>query len=371
MFKYRLFGSIYRRLVKPVFFRFDPEFVHDKIIITGRILGTNSISRKLTRILFHYQSPNLELTLAGIKFQNPVGLSAGFDKDAQLIKILPEVGFGFMELGSVTLNSYVGNPKPRLVRLPKSKGLIVYYGLKNEGVRKFAARVLSSGKNKSVIGISVAKTNSAETASVEGGVQDYYQCLKYLAQQKVGDYYTINISCPNTFGGEPFTTPDRLDKLLSKLSSLQISKPVFVKLPINLSLDEFDRLLKVCINYKITGVVIGNLTKVRDPKLIKDTIPENIKGGISGKPTEALSNQLISYTYRNYRDKLLIIGVGGIFSAEDAYKKIKLGASLVQLITGMIFQGPQLIGEINMELAKLVEQDGYKNITQAIGVEHA
>src|SRR5690606_7639480 len=132
--------------------------------------------------------------------------------------------------------------------------------------------------------------------------------------------------------------------LLSKLSELKIPKPVFVKMPINLSIPEFDELLQVCIKHNITGVVIGNLNKSRAPDLIKDDLSEDLKGGISGKPTEALCNRLIEYTYRHYKKELIIIGVGGIFSAQDAYKKIKLGATLVQLITGMIFQGPQLIG---------------------------
>lgn len=367
MFKYRLFGSIYRRVVKPVFFRFDPEFVHDRITLAGQILGSNPVSRFLTRRLFHYANPVLRQSVAGVTFENPIGLSAGFDKDAKLTKILPEVGFGFMELGSVTLNPYEGNPKPRLVRLPKSKGLVVYYGLKNEGVKKIASRILSAGNNRSIVGVSVAKTNSTDTSTDEGGVEDYFQCLKYLQEQSVGDYYTINISCPNTFGGEPFTTPERLEKLLSRLSELKFIKPVFVKMPINLSLDEFDGLLQVCIKYKVTGVVIGNLTKVRDPKLIKDPIPEGIKGGISGKPTKKLCNDLIRYTYEKYKKQLVIVGVGGIFSAADAYEKIKLGASLLELITGMIFQGPQLIGEINQGLVELIKRDGFNNISQAVG----
>jgi dihydroorotate dehydrogenase len=237
----------------------------------------------------------------------------------------------------------------------------------NDGVKSIAERVKHSIDKKSVIGISVAKTNSKDTATLEGGISDYINCLKYLEENNVGDYYTINISCPNTFGGEPFTTPERLEKLLDRIGEIDISKPVFIKMPINLPLDDFDSLLKICIKYKVTGVIIGNLTKVRDPELIADEIPSNIKGGISGKPTEELSNKLIAYTYKHYRDKLVIIGVGGIFSAQDAYKKIKCGASVVQLITGMIYQGPQLISQINSGIVKLLEIEGYPTLKEAIG----
>lgn len=367
MYQYHLFGPVYRHLIKPVLFKFDPELIHDQITHIGVILGSNPVTRFITRKLFNYQNDLLTQTVAGVKFTNPVGLSAGFDKDARLTKILPEVGFGFMELGSVTFHPYEGNPKPRLTRLPKSKGLVVYYGLKNEGVEKVSARIKAAGKKTSTVGISIAKTNSSATASEQAGIQDYFDAAKYLLENNVGDYYTINISCPNTFGGEPFTTKERLEGLLSKLSELKIPKPVFVKMPINLSIPEFDELLQVCIKHNITGVVIGNLNKSRAPDLIKDDLSEDLKGGISGKPTEALCNRLIEYTYRHYKKELIIIGVGGIFSAQDAYKKIKLGATLVQLITGMIFQGPQLIGEINKGMASLLKQDGYINISQAIG----
>ncbi len=367
MNKYKAIGGIYRKLAKPVFFKFDPEFVHDRIIIIGSLLGKFRLTRFITSKLFNYKNLSLEQNIKGVKFLNPVGLSAGFDKNAKLINILPEVGFGFMEIGSVTLESYEGNPKPRLFRLPKSKGLVVYYGLMNDGVKKIIDRIKAYRNSKSILGISVAKTNCERTSTIEGGVQDYYDCLKYLIKEDIGDYYTINISCPNTFGGEPFTSEDRLEKLLSKLSTLSIKKPVFIKMPINLTLDDFDKLLTIIVKYKADGVIIGNLTKVHDPNLIKDKIPENIKGGISGKPTEKLSNDLIAYTFKKYGKNLIIIGVGGIFSAEDAYTKIKLGASLVQLITGMIFEGPQLIGEINNGIVRLLKQDGYGSINEVVG----
>jgi len=363
-----LIAVFYKHFLKRIFFLFDPEFVHNRISLFGNILGSYPPARFLVGKLFRYENKMLEQKLAGLVFKNPVGLSAGFDKNARLLKILAPVGFGFAEIGSVTFEPYAGNPKPRLFRLPKSKGLVVYYGLMNEGVSKIARRIKKTFRKDFVLGISIAKTNCQRTAAQEAGIEDYFECARYLEKEQIGDYYTLNISCPNTFGGEPFTTRESLDALLNRIAKLKIKKAVFVKMPINLKLVEFDELLQVIIKHKIDGVIIGNLTKVRDPKLIKDFIPDNVKGGISGLPTQKLSNELISYTHRKYGKKLVIIGVGGIFNARDAYEKFRRGASLVQLITGMIYEGPQLIGKINKELVQMLERDGYKNIAEAIGV---
>ena len=188
----------------------------------------------------------------------------------------------------------------------------------------------------------------------------------------IGDYFTINISCPNAYGGEPFCGPLNLEALLFELDKIQIDKPIFIKLPPDLSEKELDEILEISKKHSVHGFVVSNLTK--DPVNIKIDKEEfkNVskgKGGISGKPVEDLSNKLIARIYRKENGKFIIIGVGGIFSAEDAYKKIKLGASLVQLITGMIFEGPQLIGQINEGLTRLLKKDGFKNISEAIGAD--
>ena len=333
----------------------------------GNFLGKFKITKFFTRKLFDYKNSKLEQNILGIKFINPVGLSAGFDKNAQLIDILKDVGFGFMEVGTVTDEPYAGNPKPRLHRLIKSKALVVYYGLKNDGVEKIIERLKKTKEASFIKGISIGKTNSAKTVDLEAGVNDYLECYKKVLESDVGDFYTLNISCPNTFGGEPFTKPEKLSKLLEKVYILKNKKPIFLKMPINLSWEEFDKLLETAINYEVGGVIIGNLNKNFQDETLKDKITENMKGGISGEPTKKLSNELISQTYKKYGDKLVIVGVGGIFSAEDTYEKIKRGASLVQLITGMIYNGPQTIGEINRELVELIKSDGFINIEQAVG----
>ncbi len=277
-----------------------------------------------------------------------------------------------MQVGSVTSDEYEGNPTPRLYRLKKSNGLVVYYGLKNEGKEKVLKRL----KNKNIpknfpISISIAKTNSDKTKDEKDGIEDYYETYKYFNDKEFGSFYTINISCPNTFGGEPFTTPFKLERLLKRLREVKSEKPLYIKMPLEMPWEDFDGLLKVAIKYEVDGVIIANLVKDRESnKEILDDIPENIKGGISGRPTKELSNEKISKTYEKYGDKLKIIGVGGVFNAEDAYEKIKLGSSLVQLITGMIYEGPQMVGEINRGLVKLMRKDGFNNISEAVGSAH-
>lgn len=369
MFFTKFVGFSYKLLLKPIFFKFDPEDVHDKILLLGQTISNSSFFSKLTTKFFLYSNDKLSQNIAGVKFVNPVGLSAGFDKDAKIINTLPQVGFGFAEVGSVTYLPYEGNPKPRLYRLPKDEGLVVYYGLKNDGVKVITNRIKREYRKQQdfVLGVSIARTNSEETSSLEAGIKDYKASLEYLVKQGVGDYYTINISCPNTFYGEPYTTPERLDKLFKEISKVRVDKLVLIKMPINLKWDDFDNLLKVVVRYKFSGVVIGNLNKDRESEHITQDYPSFIKGGVSGKPTRELSTDLIRKTYLKYRDKLLIVGVGGIDSAETAYEKITAGASLLQLITGMIYKGPQLIGEINKGLVGLMENDGFKNISEAVG----
>ena len=305
----------------------------------------------------------LEQNIFGMHFSNPIGLAAGFDKDALLTDILPSVGFGFEEIGSITGEPCQGNPKPRLWRLKRSRSLVVYYGLKNEGCEKVSAR-LHQKKFKIPIGTNIAKTNSPGTVETTAGISDYVKAFRQLVD--VGQYFTINISCPNTFGGELFTEPDRLDQLLSAIDLVPTKKPIFLKLSPDLKEEQLEAILQICKHHRVNGFICSNLTKIRDTEKINDeAIPS--WGGISGKAVEDLSNAQIRFIYKKMGNEYAIIGCGGIFSAEDAYVKIKAGASLVQLITGMIFEGPQLISEINRGLVQLLKKDGFQSIVEARG----
>lgn len=355
----------YKWILKPIFFQIDPEIVHDRMISVGELLGKYKITQKLTSLWFNYKNPTLEQNVLGINFKNPIGLSAGFDKNAVLNNILPYVGFGFSEVGSITGEHCVGNPKPRLWRLKESKSLAVYYGLKNDGCETISRR-LKDKKFPFPVGISIAKTNSKETADDVVAVEDYFKA--YKAFTNIGDYVTINISCPNAYGGQPFTNSAKLDALLKKITSIPKTKPIFLKISPDLSKEEIDEIIDISLRYKMDGFVCTNLTKNRNNKNIIDkTIPE--VGGLSGKVVDSMSDDLIRYVYKKTGGKSVIIGSGGVFSAEDAYRKIKAGATLIELITGMIFEGPQVISTINQGLAKLLKKDGLNNISLAIGKE--
>lgn len=355
----------YAALLKPLFFAHDPEKTHDRMLKFGVSLGRSHVLRNMTALAFGYRDPRLAQDILGIHFANPIGLAAGFDKDAELTDIIPAVGFGFEEVGSITGEPCEGNARPRLWRLKKSKALVVYYGLKNKGCEELAEKLRD--KTFSIpIGTSIAKTNSPDTVGVQAGILDYVKA--FTAFRAIGDYFTINISCPNAFGGEPFTDPARLDALLTEIDRIETTKPIFLKISPDLDKDQVDAILKVVASHRVHGFISSNLTKRRANPKIKDACPEF--GGISGKVVEDLANDLISYIYRATAGKYVIIGCGGVFGADDAYKKIRLGTSLIQLITGMIFEGPQVVSSINQGLARLLRRDGYTHISEAIGADH-
>jgi dihydroorotate dehydrogenase len=243
---------------------------------------------------------------------------------------------------------------------------VVYYGLKNAGCEEISRR-LRKKRFAVPVGTSIAKTNSRATVEVKAGIEDYAKAYGKLAD--IGSYSTINTSCPNAYGGEPFREAANLDLLLNRIDSIPSRKPIFVKLSPDLSRKNVDEILEVAGSHRIAGFICTNLTKNRDnPKILDSNVPD--VGGISGKVVEGLSNEMIGHIYAKTHGRYAIIGCGGVFSAQDAYKKIRKGASLVQLMTGMIYEGPQVISEINRGLVGLLKQDGFSNISQVVGADH-
>jgi dihydroorotate dehydrogenase subfamily 2 len=351
---------VYKRLAKPFFFAQDPEKVHNSMISAGALLGSNPITRAATSLALEYQNPMLRQNLMGIRFRNPVGLSAGFDKDGKASMIMKSVGFGFAEVGSVTAKPCPGNPGIRLTRLPEQKSILVNLGLNNLGAVKIHKRLLNQRSGIPRI-VSVAKTNCRETTDPVKGLADYLYTISMM--REVADCFELNISCPNAYGGQDFADPKLFERLAAAVEMMKLSQPVLVKMSPDLTRRNIDLIVKSAAKHGIAGFVCTNLTKHHGYET----------GGLSGKAVQSKANDLLAYMYRKnlqHDKRFILIGAGGIFSAEDAYAKIKLGANLVELITGMIYNGPQLIGEINYGLCQLLKKDGYANIGQAVGDLH-
>lgn len=363
--------TLYSRVFRPVLFTFSADSVHGFITNAGIVAQKIPFMMSVLRYLWRYDNPKLVQKVAGIEFGTPLGLSAGFDKEARLPQLMQAVGYGQEEVGSITAEPYAGNPKPWYTRLPHTKSVLVYSGLRSSGVEKIADRAdTMSSKNYEnfIINASVAKTNSPQCDTVEKGIADYCKSLKRLEKSPWPRLYTINISCPNTMGGEPFNQPKNLAKLLRAIDDLKLSRPVFLKLPIDLDWKEVKPLVDVAVKSSLTGLTVGNLAKDRSTVDPRDNLTDAQKGNLSGRPCWHDSNKLLAQLYASYGDRFIYSGVGGVFSAEDAYTKIKLGASLVEMITGMIYGGPAIVGQINKGLVDLLERDGYTHISEAVGV---
>ena len=360
--------QIYKNVLKPIFFKMDPEDVHNRMTRLGVLLGKTALGRGLTSGLFYFDHPALHNTVAGIAFKNPVGLAAGFDKNAQLYKILPEIGFGHAELGSITGQPCLGNPRPRLFRLPKEKSILVNYGLYNKGAEAIPHR-LANVKFKIPIGFSVAKANDP-SLGLEEGIQDYRKA--YLHMHPLGAYTTINVSCPNTSDGITYQDPHKLDMLLKAIAKEKHLKPVFLKIKSDFTNAELAEVVDIAEKHPwVTGFIISNLRTNRNGlKTSKEQLDHlSARGALSGLPVQEQSNKAISFVSK--QTKKTIIGCGGIFTGKDAYDKIKNGASLVQLVTALIYEGPTVISRINRELVDLLQKNGYGRISELIEEVHA
>ena len=368
---------MYKYLVKPLLFLLTPDFTHKLIIFCGRVAQAIPLIRWMVRKMWSFQDRALQQEIDGVTYRNPVGLSAGFDKNVQLSPLMEDVGFGFASGGSVTLEPRKGNRRPWFHRLPNTKSVVVYAGMPNYGLRKISRYVRRNQwrLNDMQTVMSVAVVANKTTIERTGGrpakqaiINDVKKATEYINNNKLASVVEINISCPNA-GKEPFIEAEPLDALLTALDSVPRDVPFWVKMPHLYDIKQFDSLLKVIVRHNIQGVTVANLVKDRSKIDIKDPLTDEIRGGLSGEPTREHSLDLIRHAYKKYGDRLTIIGVGGVFSAEDAYAKIKAGASLVGLITGLFFEGPQLIGQINRGLAELLKKDGFSHISEAVGAD--
>lgn len=330
------------------------------------MLGRNIISRSILYSIYHFKDPSLESDIFGLHFNNPVGNAGGFDKNCELIQTLPYVGFGFVEVGSITARPYAGNKRPWNMRLKEDEALIVNYGLKNDGAEKLSERIASEKKSVPLI-VNIAKTNDPSIKG-DASVEDYN--ASFVKLQPLADVINLNISCPNSGDGRLFCeNPILFEKLLARISENKITKPIVLKLKPDISDEMLDKILNIVKKYPfVRGFIISNLTRNRTLlKYTKAKEVDSMPGGLSGKPVRQLSTQMIRKVYKKTKGKYLIIGVGGVFTAEDAYEKICAGASLVELVTGLIYRGPGVVKSINQGLVELLKRDGFKNISEAVG----
>lgn len=342
----------YAKIIKPIFFLLDPEFVHEKMIRLGALLGSNPAGRWFLRAFFGFHHQGLFQTHHQITFPNPIGLSAGFDYNGDLCDVVGPLGFGWHTIGTVTLGAYPGNTRPRLGRFPRSQALLVNKGLKSIGTQAVIAK-LQHKKLTIPTAISIASTNKKFTSLKEQLLDITTSFVLFERSSVQHQLYELNISCPNTFGGEPFSTPERLEVLLQLLDRLQLRQPLFLKMPIDQSEDETLALLTVLKKHVVAGVIFGNLTKDKTNPAVHPQDREDwktMKGNLSGRPTFERSNALIKLARKHLPAEIIVIGTGGIFTPEDVGVKHANGAVLYQLITGMIYQGPQLLGQLNRSL---------------------
>ena len=353
------------KFIRPLLFSLDPETAHHGVRVIGTIASLPLFSNLLQPI-FQYNHPSLETNVAGISFSSPIGLAAGFDKNAEMLKLMELLGFGFLEIGSVTAKQTIGNPKPRLFRLVEDQALINRMGLCNDGVDVIGKR-MRKNRVSIPIGINIAKTNDLSIAGMNA-IEDYLYSLDKI--QDCAEYVTLNISCPNTPDGKTFEAPEGLNELLYGIRKrIHNNKRFFLKLSADLSFDEIGKIIEVGKKYAISGYVLCNTSLERKNLRAQPyRIQEIGRGGLSGAPIRTNILEIIRFVYKNF-DTPDIIGVGGIFSAEDAYATIKAGASLVQIYTSLVYEGPYVVRNIKKGLVELMHRDGFTKISQVVGCE--
>ena len=343
-------------IFKPYIFSLDPEVAHDLAI---RSLKINLLPKSFFQV---NGEEILETHLFNTKIPNPIGLAAGFDKSAEVYTSIFKLGYGFVEVGTITPKKQLGNPKPRIFRLEKDQALINRLGFNNHGSEVVLKRI-ANNLPVGFLGINIGPNKDTKNKE-----DDYYLCLSRLSSHS--GYITINISSPNTEGLRNFHDQVELEKLLAGISKIKkqenISQPIAIKLSPDINRDKISKIIELIIKYGIQGIIISNTTDKNREKL--SDIKKNEIGGLSGKPIKDISTNLIKKFYNETKGKIEIIGVGGVDSGQSAFEKISAGANAVQLYTGMVYQGPGVVKKIKEELIEILKKEKFKNINQAVGI---
>ena len=350
-------SKLWEKLIRPALFRLDAERAHE-LGIKAMELGLSSLfvsSNDETKIS--------EVLRFGLKFANPLGIAAGFDKNGLVVNQLASLGFGFVEVGTVTLEPQTGNPKPRMFRLPEDQALINRLGFNNDGAAVVAQRLRDLDR-RCVVGVNIGKNKDVPN---EEATENYIKCFDIV--HPVADYVAVNISSPNTPNLRELQKAENLNELLGALQDRNQElgeKPLLVKIAPDLSEAEIESIIDIALRYDLAGIIATNTTVSRDG--LKTTNIDGIgAGGLSGKPLTERSTNVVSTIHRHSKGNLPIIGVGGIFTAEDAFEKIAAGASLLQAYTGFVYGGPTFAVDINRGLAVILEKCGFASLDEASG----
>lgn len=356
---------IYRRLVRPLAFRLDPERAHE-LSITALRFGAPLLARLPSPLSI--RDSRLERTAMGIRFPNPVGLAAGYDKSARAVGAWPGLGFGFAEMGTVTALAQPGNPRPRIFRLPADRALVNRLGFNNEGAERVARRLESARRRgllgRIPIGINIGKSKATD---LDRAAEDYLSSFRLL--RPYADYLVVNVSSPNTPGLRELQDRDRLQEILAALGAAGaegVPVPILVKLAPDLALPAVDEAVDLALSLGIAGLVVSNTTLSRDGLVSPPAVAQQ-EGGLSGRPLTARSTELIRHVARRAAGRLAIIGVGGVFDAEDAWQKLAAGATLVQVYTGLIYEGPALVRRINRGILERMDREGMHSLDDIAG----
>ena len=343
-------------IFKPYIFSLDPEIAHDLAI---KSLKLNVLPKSIFNVQGEEQ---LETNLLNERIPNPIGLAAGFDKSAEVYNSLFKLGYGFVEVGTITPKRQLGNSKPRVFRLEKDRALINRLGFNNHGSEIVSKRI-SDNLPSGFLGINIGPNKDTKNKD-----EDYFICLSRLSS--FAGYITINISSPNTEGLRNFHEKKALEKLLLGVNKIKkdknIVKPLVVKISPDIKDNEISSIIELILKHKIEGIIVSNTTDSHREKL--SDIQKNEQGGLSGQPLKDLSTKLIKKFYRETKGKIQIIGVGGVDSGHAAFEKICAGADAVQLYTGMVYKGPGVVKEMKKELITILKKEKLKNISEAVGI---
>lgn len=344
---------MYKFLIRPILFLFPPEATHHLVVFILKISFWIPGKSALLRWYYSVKDHRLKRKLFGLTFQNPVGLAAGFDKDAKFFDEMANLGFGFIEVGTVTPKPQAGNEKPRLFRLSEDEALINRMGFNNDGVEAMVKRLKRRMNYKVIIGANIGKN---KTTPNENALADYEYCFEKLYCYV--DYFVVNVSSPNTPGLRELQEKEPLKRILSRLSQLNTQKgnpkPILLKIAPDLTNEQLDDIMEIVRETKIDGIVAANTTISRDNLNTPISLLNAVgAGGLSGKPLAKRCTEVIKYLHEKSGGSFHIIASGGIHSAEDAIEKLNAGASLVQLYTGFVYEGPSLVKKINQKILSL------------------